>query len=150
MDNPNNAPQKPDSEKKDPVDALKHLQSELKKEEPGRKYVVISALIAFAATFLPWFQYFGFSSANGWNRGGFLTVIGSLGLLALWTLPKLKIELPSFVKNPDLAEKLLTIAMLSGPVYVIINSNFHFSYFGIGLYIALLAGAGAVYFKFKK
>jgi hypothetical protein len=149
MDNLNDHPSQPEDKHTDPVKTIKHLKEELKKEPADQKYLVISALVAFLATLLPWYQFLAYS-ANGWSQSGFLCVLGSIGLIALWALPKLKIELPAFAKDKNLVEKILVIVMLAGPVLTIVQSSFRFSYFGIGLYLALLASVAAAYLKFQK
>lgn len=73
--------------------------SEVRKLEPDEVVVVAAGLLAFLASFLPWFSYEGFS-ASAWSDGLFPTYtwVGIAGLaLALFTvLPVL-----TTVKVPD-------------------------------------------------
>jgi len=128
------------------------LKKAFDKEPKSKRAILISAVIAFAATFFPWtgvsFGTLGSASVNGWHSYGLLTALGSLALVLVWLLPKLgvKFKLPAKEKQID---QIISIIILVGPILWIISSNFAFEFIKVGLYIALGAGISAVYFSFK-
>ncbi|MFC1615585.1 hypothetical protein ACFL21_00445 [Patescibacteria group bacterium] len=127
------------------------IKKSFEKEPQSKKIILIAAAAALVATFLPWFKAslgeFGALSVNGWHSYGFITVIGSAGLVLIWLLPKLgvKYKLPA---KEDYIEKGLAIAIIAGPVLWLIDMGFDFSFVGLGLYLAVAAGGVATYFKF--
>lgn len=131
---------------------MTNLVQEFKKEPKNQQYFLISALVAFIATLLPWVQVsigvFGSISTNGWNGYGHLTAIGSLAILALWILNKSKVKLGLPIADKDL-NKILAIAILAGPIILLFQSGFEFSFMGLGFYLAILAGATTTYFAFQ-
>lgn len=124
------------------------LQKAFRKESKNQQGILLSAAAAIIATFLPWAGFLGFSM-NGWRGSGLLTVIGSVGLLALWLLPKLGVKLKLPVKNIQ-AQQILSVLVLAGPVTSLLQAGFSLAYLELGFYLALLSGAGAVFFTFKK
>lgn len=133
------------------------LKKSFDKEPKSRKIILLSALAGLVSSFLPWwsisidspFGSFGGFSANGWHRFGYLTALSSIALILMWVLPKIgmKFSLPA---KEDVLYKVLSIALLAGPVIWILDSSFEFSVMGVGVYLALAAGAAATYFAVIK
>lgn len=133
------------------------LKNIFQKESKQKKIILLSSAIAFVGTFFPWtsvplksiYVSMGSISANGWHGAGYLCVLASLAIIALWALPRtgIKIKLPASEQS---IEKILILAMLAGPVVWIINMDFNFEYLGYGIYISLIAAAFATYTVFKK
>ena len=133
------------------------LKKAFNKESSSKKAVLVAAVVALVSSFLPWISIsFGSSDLlgdlgsitnNGWVSWGYLTIIASFGVILLWVLPKVGVKFKLPVKEVD-AYKILSAAILAGPVLWIIASNFDFGSMGIGFYLALLAGGGAVYVSF--
>ena len=124
-----------------------------KKEPPAKRRLLLAAAAAFVATFFPWYRvemgFLGGFSYSAWSGCGLLTVLASLAILALWTLPlfrvKFKLPLPALQ-----IQKILALTMLVGPVLWIVRGGFHFAHIGLGLWIALIASIVAVRISFKK
>jgi len=128
----------------------KDIVAEFKKEPKPKQHLILAGLIAFVSTFLPWISvsFFGQTiSTNAWNDVGYLTVIGSLALLLNWALPKLgiKYKLPLEEK---LFEKIATGLIVAGPLFMLYQVRAEFGFIGLGLWIALVAGAYACYLTF--
>jgi len=132
---------------------MEDLKKKFGKEPVGRQRILIAGVIGVVASFLPWwsvsFGSFGSASMNGWHSYGLLTTIASLAIVLNWLLPKVgvKYKLPW---KEDLMLKVLSVAMLAGPVLWIINVSFSFSMVGLGAYLALVAGGVAAYYAFVK
>lgn len=128
------------------------LKKSFDKEPKSRKIILLSALAGLVSSFLPWwsisidspFGSFGGFSANGWHGFGYLTALSSIALLLMWVLPKVGVKF-SLPAKEDVLYKGLSIALLAGPVVWILDSNFEFSVMGVGVYLALAAGAAATY-----
>ena len=135
---------------------MTNLKNLFHREPKHQKGILVSSAVALIATFLPWmsisfgkFGGFGGVSASGWNGFGWLTVLGASAILALWLLPKFGAKIELLLKTEEV-QKISAVAILAGPVINLIRHGFGFSYLGIGFYLALAAGAGVVYFTFKK
>jgi hypothetical protein len=127
------------------------LKKSFEKEGKGRKIILVAALAGFISSFLPWwsisFGGLGGFSVNGWHSYGFLTALASIAMILLWVLPKVGVKFTLPVKD-DVLYKVLSLVMAAGPVLVILDSGFEFSFMGMGVYLALVAGGFAVYFSF--
>ncbi len=132
---------------------MEDLKKKFEKEPVGKQRILIAGLIGVVASFLPWwsvsFGSFGSASMNGWHSYGLLTTIASLAIVLNWLLPKVgvKYKLPW---KEEMMLKVLSVAMLAGPVIWVINVSFSFSMVGIGVYLALVAGGIAAYYAFAK
>ena len=134
------------------------IKQAFEKEPFAKRRVLFTATVAFIATFFPWYSievgFLGGPSLEGfsysaWSGSGLLTVFASLAILVIWALPlfNVKFELPL----PAIQiQKILTIAMLAGPVLWIARGGFHFAYIGLGLWIALIVSIVAVQASFEK
>jgi len=130
------------------------LKKTFEKEPLGKRVILISALAALVSSFLPWWSdpiisSLGAFSFNGWHSFGYLNALGSLAIILLWLLPKVGVKFTLPAKEAMLY-KILIVVMSAGPVMVIIDSKFEFSFLGTGLYISLIACAVAVYFGLVK
>lgn len=130
----------------------KDIIAELKKEPKNKKHLVITGLVAFISTLLPWISvsFFGQTvSSNAWSGMGYLTVIGSLALVLNWLLPVLgiKYELPF---KECLFNKIAAIMILAGPLILLYQVRFEMSFIGFGLWIGLAAGVYSTLLAFKK
>jgi len=131
---------------------MTNLKKVFEKESQNQKGVLVCVAVAFLATFFPWFLVllgpFGGIAMNGWHSFGLLTVLASATLIALWVLPKFGVKINLPIKK-DILQKWLAVAVLVGPAFWLLQTGFNFSSIGFGLYLALAAGIGAVYFSFK-
>lgn len=129
------------------------LQKAFEKEPKTKRMILGAAGVAFVSTFFPWASFslgsFGGVSVNGWHSYGLLTALGSLAMILLWLLPKVGVKFKLPVKE-DALNKALPLVILAGSVLWLIDTNFEFGFAGIGLYVALAAGAVATLFTFKK
>lgn len=134
---------------------MENLKKAFFAETKKHRVILISALAAFIGTFLPWvsislgsvYRSFKGVSINGWHSVGYLTVLGSLAIMALWILPKVGVKYTIRI-DQSLLHKILAIVVLSGPVLWVVSSNFVFEFIGYGAYISFAAGAVATYAAF--
>jgi len=129
------------------------LKKNFDKEPVGVKVVLAAAVAGVIASFLPWWSFsfggFGSAAVNGWHSYGLLTSISSILIVLMWLLPKVGVKF-SLPWNEKSLFKVLSVAMLAGPVLWVIDSNFSFSFVGLGVYLALGAGGLATYYSFAK
>jgi hypothetical protein len=125
----------------------KDLVASFKKENAKTKYILISAATFLIASFLPWISVFGVG-VSGWNGLTSLGNLSAIATLALWTLPKFKIELGDLSKKTDLAYKALSAVMAGSVIFFILQAQFEFNIFGIGAYLGMISAGAAVYFSF--
>lgn len=129
------------------------IQRDFKAQKKKEKHYLISALVAFIGTIFPWFAggmgYFSVS-VSGWNSWGYLSVISSLAILAIYLLPFFKIKLPEIFKDKNQEQKILSITLIAGPIMWLINSHFKFSYLGFGFYITTITAGYILYLVYKK
>ena len=127
------------------------LEESFRKEAQPKKVILVSSLVVFISTFLPWlsisFGGFGSVSTNGWHRFGILTVLGSIAMVLLWLLPKFGIDL-SLSGKQVLVEKIVALVMLAGPMAWLIDNSFEFAFMRAGFYLGLIASSVTVYFVF--
>ncbi len=123
------------------------LVASFNKENKNTKYLLISAASFLISSFLPWISFYGIG-VNGWT--GIITLgnLAAIATLALWALPKFKIDLGELTKKTDLAYKVLSATMAGSVLIFILQSNFSFNVFGIGLYLGLVSATAAVYLAF--
>lgn len=132
---------------------MEDLKKKFDKEPVGKQRILIAGLLGVVASILPWwsvsFGSFGSASVNGWHSYGLITTIASLAIVLNWVLPKVgvKYKLPW---KEEMMLKALSVAMLAGPVLMIIDVSFSFSFVGLGVYLALVAGGVAAYYAFAK
>ncbi|MFH1284860.1 MAG: hypothetical protein ABIH78_04745 [Candidatus Peregrinibacteria bacterium] len=130
---------------------MSDLKTSFEKEPKSKKIILVAAAAAFISTLLPWFSIsfgsFGAASVNGWHSFGLFTALSSLVLVLLWLLPKVGVKF-TMPAADDVLNKILSVIMLAGPVIFILQDSFNFSFFGVGIYIALAAGVIATYFSF--
>jgi hypothetical protein len=144
-------------EKKPYLFAMEKFKKLFKRESKQKKTILMSAAFALIGTFFPWtstelrsiFATIGRYAGNGWQGVGYLCVISSILILAMWILPIIGVKYKLPIEEIKI-QKVLVLIMLAGPVLWIINMNFNFEFLGFGVYISLVAGAIAAYAVFKK
>lgn len=136
---------------KTPLDTI---QTDFQKKTTKEKNYLIATLAALIGTILPWFAmsakgYFSVS-VSGWNSWGYLSVIGSIAILALYIVPFLGIKIPEIFKNKAQEEKVLSGILVAGPILWLIETSFSFSSLGIGFYVTAIASGYLLYLVYKK
>lgn len=130
------------------------IKEDFKSKKKAEKHYLIGALVALIGTILPWFSMgeksFISVSVNGWNSWGYLSVVASAAILALYILPFFKIQIPKIFKNKAQEQKVLSGVMLAGPVMWLIETNFKLSYLGLGFYVTAFASGYVFYLIYKK
>jgi hypothetical protein len=132
---------------------VQDIKMNFQKAPKKQRQILLGALLVFVATFLPWSSVsmgmFGGFRVNGWQGVGMLSVLTSAGLILLWLLPTLEINLKLPIKTAEL-QKYLAIGMLAGPVLWLLQSGFGFNYLGLGFWLALVASGLTLSLFLKK
>lgn len=129
------------------------IKDDFKAKKTKDKHYLISALVALIGTFMPWFSgsmgYFSVS-VSGWNSWGYLAVIASISILALYILPFFKVKLPTIFKDKIQEQKILSGALIASPIIWIFQIDFKLSLLGIGFYVTTIAAGYMLFLVHKK
>jgi hypothetical protein len=112
--------------------------------------LLITGVVAFIASFLPWYRVSHFGSANAWDVG-FAAWFGCLLLLAVggltaarifsgFALPKVEVAGPALI--------LLAVSVL-GTVLILLRWLTETAFHSFGFWIALIAGIVQIFFLFQ-